>query len=397
MGVTILYTLMHLSFFIFLYPWLLYSLVLLVLARIVGRRRIAMDLSQSPNDSCLRVTFIVVFHNEQDFIERKLANTLSLEYPQNSIEYIFVSDGSTDGSDSIVLKFKEIELVRSDCQLGKERCIDLALRKATGDIVVFSDVGALMQPCAVAHFVDSFGDRSVGAVSSVDFLREKSRSLEGVFVRFEMFIRAEESKLSSSVGVSGSAFATRVELARELIGSECSDLSIAFVCVRQGYRVCVNEKIPVIYSKSRRISSELRRKNRTIVHGIRTVFRSRDCLNPFLYGWFSWQLLSHKLLRWLSPPAFLIFISLAVYIYILPVVGEIKGGYLTAILALLAIVFAVIFSRFKFLAESVLFILVCLLAVFNALWDLIIGNDHKVWTPTRRNAEHQSDVEELDN
>jgi cellulose synthase/poly-beta-1,6-N-acetylglucosamine synthase-like glycosyltransferase len=368
--------------FLTVYPYLIYPAVLVVISAVrryaVSRKPTAKDFAKHDQP---KVSFIVAFHNEEERLPEKIANTLACDYPGEKIEYLFVADGCDDRSEAIVEGCPEITLIRSS-RVGKEKALALAIDRASGEVLVFSDVGVHTRPDAVSLFVENFLDPSCGAVSSYDQINDGRVSLEGAFVAMEMFIREKEAELSSCVGVSGSLFATRRDLTQMLRPDECSDLAVAFSCVRNGYRAVIDDRIHCVYRKAKTAAIELQRKRRTIIHGVTTVTSHFDLLNPLRYHWFSWQLLSHKLMRWLSPVAFTALIVTLLPLLILAV--EIDGAawekwqmiVLTGVAGLLVL----LVMRF----ENPRFAVVSTIAVYAAIFDAFRRKNYSQWKPTKR-------------
>lgn len=371
------------SFLLFLivYPYTLYPGLLWLISAgssdPLQKGGALVDAQEAP-----RVTFIVVFFNEASRLQEKIANTLTLDYRSDRIEYLFVSDGSDDGSDALISANPALTLLRMDGRVGKEQALTTAIAQAQGDILVMSDVGTLLAPDTVHRFVDNFSDPLCGAVSSYDRIEEKQLSLEGLFIRLEMLIREHEASLSSCVGVSGSLFAARRELALELQPDQCSDLGIAFICERRGYRATIDPAISGVYSKAHTATIELSRKQRTIVHGVNTVMASLDLLNPLRHGWFSWQLLSHKLMRWLSPVACTLLVLVLLTDLTMGVL-VLEGVVWAAIVAGCFVVAGRLLLKLPAL-ENLKFIVASSFAVYSAAWDVLRGRRHVVWNPTRR-------------
>ena len=165
-----------------------------------------------------RVSFVIAARNEEARIAQKLDNTLQQDYPADALEIIVASDCSTDGTDAIVRAYGgRARLVRARERQGKEAAQRLAVLESSGDILVFSDVATALTSDAVSVIVRNFADPTVGCVSSVDrFVNADGRlSGEGAYVRYEMFLRALESRVNTLVGLSGSFFAARRDVCRQ--------------------------------------------------------------------------------------------------------------------------------------------------------------------------------------
>jgi glycosyltransferase involved in cell wall biosynthesis len=251
-----------------------------------------------------RVSFIITAHNEEARIAQKLDNTLRQDYPAAALEIIVASDCSTDRTDDIVRACgSRVTLVRAPERRGKEAAQQLALRGASGDILVFSDVATALAPNGVSTIVSNFADPTVGCVSSEDrFVDADGRvSGEGAYVRYEMFLRSLESRVNSLVGLSGSFFAARRGVCRRWAADRQSDFSTLLNAVQMGLRGVSDPMSAGYYRNINDQRREFDRKVRTVARGIAVFAANLGMLNVFRYGLFSWQLASHKLTRWLVP------------------------------------------------------------------------------------------------
>src|SRR5207249_8124060 len=218
-------------------------------------------------------------------------------------------DCSRDGTDDIVRGYSSgVRLVRAPERRGKEAAQQLALRAASGDILIFSDVATALAPDAVTTMIANFADPSVGCVSSVDrFFDSDGRvSSEGAYVRYEMSVRALETRVNSLVGLSGSFFAARREVCRRWAADRQSDFSTLLNAVDMGLRGVLDPDSAGYYRNIVDDRREFQRKVRTVVRGISVLAANVRMLDPVRYGLFSWQLLSHKVCRWLVPFAMIV-------------------------------------------------------------------------------------------
>jgi len=288
-------------FFIF-FAYFGYPMTLFLLAWVRGRdvKRTAVLPS---------ITFIVTVHNEETRIKDKLENTLSLDYPKDRLQILVASDGSSDRTNDIVRDHRNqgVALLEMPDRRGKESAQKEAVTSATGEIIVFSDVATTMEPGGLRQLVSSFADPTVGCVSSEDRLlgRDGKPSGEGLYVRYEMWLRALESRASSLVGLSGSLFAARKEVCQDFSGDMQSDFRTVLNSVKMGLRGVSDPLALGLYQDAADQKREWDRKIRTVVRGLTVFFRHVELLNVFQYGLFSYQLFCHKLLRW-SVPFFLI-------------------------------------------------------------------------------------------
>jgi len=253
-----------------------------------------------------QVTFIITAYNEEKRIAEKLGNTLKLAYQRDRLEILVASDCSSDRTDEIVRSYaaRGVRLVRAPARRGKEAAQKLAVDAAQGEVLVFSDVATILPEDALVRIVKNFHDPSVGCVSSVDrFIDRAGRpSGEGAYVRYEMFLRSLETRVNSLVGLSGSFFAARREVCRAAWSDDLqSDFNTVLNSMRMGLRGVADPDSVGYYLNIADERKEYERKVRTVLRGISVFMRSLALVNPIRHTVFAWQLLSHKLCRWLVP------------------------------------------------------------------------------------------------
>ncbi|HEX8948355.1 MAG TPA: glycosyltransferase family 2 protein [Dissulfurispiraceae bacterium] len=334
------------------------------------------------------VSFIITAYNEERRIGGKIENTLAQDYPADMMEIIVASDCSTDSTDEIAASYRGrgVMLVRAPEGKGKENAQKYAVRASSGEILIFSDTATILRPEGVSNIVKNFHDPTVGCVSSVDkFIgRDGRASGEGAYVRYEMFLRLLESEVNTLIGLSGSFFAARRQVCRDWAADLQSDFNTLLNSVRMGLRGVSDPASEGFYRDLANEKKEFERKVRTVVRGITVFMKSLPLLNPLKYGLFSWQLLSHKLCRWLVPFALLLaLLANALAISDAPL-------YLHAFLcqtAFYAIALGGIrsglFAKTGLLKIPAFFILVNL-SILSAWYRYARGERMASWTPSRR-------------
>lgn len=269
--------------------------------------------NQQTVDELPTASFIITAHNEEARIRQKIENSLAQTYPIERLEVIVASDCSSDGTDTIVLSFADrgVKLVRAPERKGKEHAQMHAVRASNGGILIFSDVATVLQPDALQQIVSNFRDPSIGCVSSEDrFIDQDGRvSGEGLYVRYEMFLRKLESRVNTLVGMSGSFFAARHEVCQDWAADLQSDFNTLLNAVKIGMKGISDPNSIGYYENIADERKEFQRKVRTVLRGITVLMRNRHIINPFQYGLFAWQLFSHKVCRWAVP--FFLVVALA--------------------------------------------------------------------------------------
>jgi len=280
-----------------MYSYLWYPVLLVMLPARRG------DLAASPAPR--KIAIVVAARNEAAKIAGKLDNTLALEQVGVDLDLIVASDASDDGTDSIVRQYSDrgIRLVRSPVRKGKEHAQGLAIASTDADLLVFTDAGTILPKDALVHLLDAFRDPTVGAVSSVDrFITEDGTIQgEGAYVRYEMWLRDLESRFYSLVGLSGSFFAARRDVCRMWDDRVQSDFGTALSCVQLGVRAVSDRRVIGYYRNITDSRKEYQRKVRTVTRGMGSLRIRAEVLNVFRYGWFSFEIFSHKIMRWATP------------------------------------------------------------------------------------------------
>lgn len=253
------------------------------------------------------VTLIISCFNEAAVIREKLANALALEYPGDQLQILVVSDGSDDGTDEIVRGYQGqgVQLIRQEGRLGKTMGLNLALEQIKTGLVVFSDANAMYAPDALQKLVRNFADPqvgyAVGAALYTDADTGASARNENLYWRYEIAIKQMESRLHSVVGGDGAIYAIRRELWQPLQQKDINDFVNPLQIIAMGYRGVFDGEARCFEETAGNFAREVARKERIVNRSIRGLMRVKATLDPFKVGIFAWQVISHKLLRWLIP------------------------------------------------------------------------------------------------
>ncbi len=254
------------------------------------------------------LSIIVPAYNEEEVIIKRLQNILNIDYPQELIQIIVVSDASTDNTNELITGFKEkrVHLIVNKRRRGKTYGLNRACEIAKGEILIFTDANAMFDTQALRIMVRNFADPKVGLVTGSTNYYDRNEDgsmilLMGLYTRFERWIKALESRVVSCVGADGAVFGLRKALYRPLIEADINDFVTPLDVVRQGYRVIFDPRVFCVEEHSTNESEEFWRQVRIANRTIRAIITHRDLLNPFCYGFFAWMLWSHKVLRFLFP------------------------------------------------------------------------------------------------
>ena len=274
-----------------------YPVAVAALARVCPRPPRRADILPS-------VTLIVPAHNEEDVIERKLENVLALDYPPEQLDVVVTSDASTDATHAIVARFADRGVRLIECERGgKVAAQDRAVRETAGEIVAFGDANVEWEPGALRELVAPFADPAVGmACGHVRLVNPSGgTNQEGVYWRYEMWLRARESLVHSMTGSNGAIYAVRREAYREVDPRFGHDLSFPYLMVQNGYRAVYEPRAHATENMTTDIEDEFRRKVRMFEHAWLMLFRGR--MFRLRVGPVYWvELVSHRLLRYWSGP-----------------------------------------------------------------------------------------------
>jgi len=209
--------------------------------------------------------------------------------------------------DNIVLSFQDrnVKLVRQARRLGKTAVQNKAAEIANGEILLFSDATTHYEKDVIRKMVRNFADETVGCVGAKLVFVNKNESQLGksrnIYWGYEKALKTSESSLNSLLGVSGCCYAVRKSIYRDIEPHLISDFVITWVVFEQGYR-SVYEPEAIVYEdilESGR--KEIRMRIRIASRSVIALRKMKRFLNPFKFGFFSFQLISHKLLRYLAP------------------------------------------------------------------------------------------------
>ena len=293
------------------YTYVGYALIITLLARWRPRPVVTKEITPT-------VTVLVAAYDEQDCIAAKIENTLQLDYPPHQLELLVATDGSRDGTPAIVAEYAarhaNVHLLHDQERRGKAAALARASARARGEILIFSDANCLFEPSTVRELVRPFADAAVGGVSGSKRIEQGDGQAtaqgEGLYWRYESYLKVCDSAVSSVMGAPGEVWATRrsayVAPEQDTI---LEDLTAALQLVQAGWRVVYCQNARAYETTSPSITAQWRRRTRIIAGGWQAAFRLRGMLrHPSKLIVF--QYVSHRLLRWMVTPALFLLLLL---------------------------------------------------------------------------------------
>lgn len=257
------------------------------------------------------VTLLIAAYNEADIIERKMENCASLKYPSDRIRFVWVTDGSTDGTPEVLRSYPENIVLHEDPRAGKSHALNRAIKFVTSPIVIMTDANTILNEDSIYLIVRKFDNPKVGCVAGekrVLSTGENAASTEGLYWKYESFLKELDDRLNSAMGAAGELIALRRELWREIPADTIGDdMFLSMDVLRRGYKIAYCKEAYAMEMPSADIDEERKRKVRLAGCALQNVSRLRDLMNPFKYGITAFQYVSHRVFRWIvSPPCLIL-------------------------------------------------------------------------------------------
>ncbi|MEY3067892.1 MAG: hypothetical protein RLZ27_333 [Pseudomonadota bacterium] len=298
------------SIFIIIHGYGGYILPILF-TQIFKRKSTKISLSKKLHKICI----VIAAYNEASIIEKKIANTLALDFPKGFLDIIIVTDGSTDKTFEIASQFKEVRCFHQTERLGKMAAIDRVMPLVNAEITVFTDANTLLNKECLHYINKHFNSSDVGGVAGekrvklVEDSNLNQPNQEGVYWRYESYLKQIDSNFHSVVGAAGELYAIRSSL-YEFPGRDVilDDFIISMNICKKGYVFKYEPKAYAIELPSSNIKEEAKRKIRIGAGGIQSIIMLKDVLNIFKFGKLSYLFLSHRVLRWTIIPFLLILV-----------------------------------------------------------------------------------------
>lgn len=376
------------SFIVIVYTYLLYALIIKFILSFRSKT------SSLITDQDFSVNVLVACFNEEDFIEDKIKNLLDLDYNSDNISYVFITDGSTDKTAEIVSKYghefpDKIKLCHTDERKGKQHAINRVIPLLNCEIIVFNDCNTIINKCSIKHLVKHFNDPKVGVVNGekkiiVESSDDAVSSGEGLYWKYESFLKQADSDFYTSIGSAGELFAIRRSLYVEVpSGISIEDFYVSMKIVLMGYRNIYEPKAYAQEYSSFSIKEEFKRKRRISAGAFKTVATLKD-----IYMWKHVKVLflyiSHRVLRWtlaplgmitllvsnfyLNTPFYKIFLALQITFYIMALLGYLFSKT--------KIKLQILFIPFYFVFMNT--------ALFFGFIDFLQDRNHTVWDKAER-------------
>ncbi|HEV2386270.1 MAG TPA: glycosyltransferase family 2 protein [Candidatus Acidoferrales bacterium] len=250
------------------------------------------------------ISLVIPAFNEEKHLAAKLRNLAELDYPSDSLEIIFVSDGSTDATDLLISRAElpGLRYLRIASRQGKPTALNAGVAAAGNEILVFSDAATLFACDAIEKLARHFADPRVGVVcGTVEFApTPDGPHTEGLYWQYERWMREREARIGAATTASGAIYAVRRAAYRPLPADAIlDDLLVPMTARKLGYRIEQEPEARALEPAAATLHGEFARRARLAAGGFRSLRQLGACAtaSPSVF----WAFFSHKLLRWLSP------------------------------------------------------------------------------------------------
>jgi poly-beta-1,6-N-acetyl-D-glucosamine synthase len=255
-----------------------------------------------------QVALIIAAYNEAPVIGDKVANCLALNYPKDKLKIIFVTDGSDDGTPELLKQCTEVAVFHRPERKGKLAAVQRIIKLIHSPIVILTDANCMLNTDAVKNIVRHYENPMVGAVAGEKKIRKQRTGStagegEGLYWRYESWLKKIDSDLNSVIGAAGELFSFRTELFESLPSDTIiEDFVHSMRIAMKGFRVVYEPHAFAMEEPSASLAEEWKRKVRICAGAFQSFHYLPGIWNPLRYGWLSIQFLSHRFLRWAVVP-----------------------------------------------------------------------------------------------
>lgn len=324
-------TLFFILLFIVFYTYLGYGILLWILVKIKqmfhpapNENADGASKTSGLSEALPEVTLFITAYNEEKVVDGKMKNCHELDYPKDKLKIVWVTDGSNDHTNDKLKEYADATVLFTPERKGKTAAMNRGMRFVTTPIVVFTDANTFINNQAIREIVNCFNTPKVGCVAGekrVDMNSAAGAAAggEGLYWKYESFLKKLDYRLYSAIGAAGELFAIRTSLYEEMPADTLlDDFILSLRITMKKYIIAYCDTAYALESGSADMKEEEKRKVRISAGGLQSIYRLSALLNPLRYGVLSFQYISHRVLRWSVTPValFLLFplnVILAIY------------------------------------------------------------------------------------
>lgn len=290
------------------YTYIGYGILLYVLVALKRLVKGSHQKTMLSDDELPQMTLMICAYNEEDIITEKMANIRQIDYPQDKLCVMWVTDGSNDNSNELLRQYPEVTLLYTPERRGKAAAMQHGLRENKAPIVVFTDANTMLNANALREIAQQFVDTNVSCVAGEKRVAARTSGQtaaegEGLYWKYESTLKRWDSELYSAMGAAGELFAVRMSDYREAPSNALlDDFMMSMLIVADGKRIAYTNEAYAMEYGSANMLEESKRKRRIAAGGLQSIWWLRRLMNPIKYPVVAFQFISHRVLRWSITP-----------------------------------------------------------------------------------------------
>ncbi len=341
------------------------------------------------------ISMVIAAYNEAEIVETKINNCRQLDYPKEKLQFIWVTDGSDDGTEKIIAAQHDMIYLHSEERKGKTAALNRAMKFVKTPIAVFSDANTFLSPDSLKWLAATLDNPNVGCAAGekriVNLQKDTATgSGEGLYWNYESYIKKLESLTGSTLSAAGEIYALRTELYfPPAENTVIDDFVISLQVALKGYKIKYVPQAMATEQPSLSIAEESKRKIRIAAGAFQVLFKWAAPLNVFRHPMLAFQYISHKVFRWLLAPLAIPFLLLT---NILLVTSENANTFYQAILTMQTLLYLLALLGY-FMRKSQLrfkgffipyYLLMMNYATLLGLYRYLKGSQHAAWEKAKR-------------
>ena len=293
------------------YTYVGYGIILWMMVKVKEWFIKPVTLPHPTDEELPEMTLFITAYNEEQVVDEKMANCLDLDYPREKLHIVWCTDGSNDHTVERLGCWPQATVLHTPERKGKSAAMNRGLQYVHTPLVAFTDANTMLNRASLRLIAQAFLDKKVGCVAGEKRIQTEEKADaaqggEGLYWRYESALKALDSRLYSAAGAAGELFAIRRELFQPLEEDTLlDDFVLSLRIVEQGYRIAYLKEAYAMESGSANLAEEEKRKVRIAAGGLQSIARLWPLFNPLRYGIFSFQYVSHRVLRWSITPVLL--------------------------------------------------------------------------------------------
>lgn len=286
------------------YTYVGYAMLMFVITKLKAAK---LPVVYRTDDEFPEATMVIAAYNESDFIEEKIKNTLTLDYPEGKLKIYVVTDGSTDNTPELVARYPQVELFHEPRRSGKIHAVNRVMQQVRTPVTVFSDANTLLNKEVLKNMIRHYKDPQVGGIAGEKRVFKNAANNaaggEGIYWKYESYLKKMDSELYSVMGAAGELFSVRTALFEPPASNMIiEDFYVSMEIVSRGHRFVYEPEAYAMETASATIDEEWKRKVRIAAGGFQAIAKLKRLFNFFHYGVISFEYISHRVLRWTLAP-----------------------------------------------------------------------------------------------